>query len=316
MLRGELRARTSRSTSRSDLFTTLEKAQNWARENCALPARLRPRLLRDRDDHDDRLAAQRPLALRRRGHARLAAPGRHDDPLGPRLGEDGAGHPPLYDQMLEPKWVIAMGACASSAGMFNNYALVAGADKFLPVDVYVPGCPPRPEALIYGIIKLQEKITGRPRPGLARALQGGGHRGEVPDATGPGADRAARPRRVGDEAVVGTSLPPRRGHARGGAARGARRARVPQGGGRGAVGLLMSVHGCDYLPDEPRLGVHYQLLSHGARRAPQREDARGRRGPDGADASSTSSPARTSRSARSTTCSAWSSRATRTCAAS
>jgi NADH-quinone oxidoreductase subunit B len=71
----------------------------------------------------------------------------------------------IYDQMLEPKWVISMGACASSAGMFNNYALVAGADKFLPIDIYVPGCPPRPEALIYGIIKLQEKITGDPSMG-------------------------------------------------------------------------------------------------------------------------------------------------------
>ena len=64
----------------------------------------------------------------------------------------------VYDQMLEPKWVIAMGACASSAGMFANYAVVQGADKFMPVDVYVPGCPPRPEQLIRSIMDLQDKV--------------------------------------------------------------------------------------------------------------------------------------------------------------
>lgn len=71
----------------------------------------------------------------------------------------------IYEQMPDPKWVIAMGACASCGGIFNNYAIVQGVDKIIPVDIFVPGCPPTPEMLLYGFNQLQDKIRqGLPNP--------------------------------------------------------------------------------------------------------------------------------------------------------
>jgi NADH-quinone oxidoreductase subunit B len=147
------------------LFTTLEKAQNWARANAVWPAtfglaccaiEMISVIGSPRNDLA-RFGAEVSRASPRQADM-LILSGRVSIKMAPVIRR-------LYDQMLEPKWVISMGACASSAGMFNNYALVAGADKFLPIDVYVPGCPPRPEALMYGIIKLQKKIMGEPDQG-------------------------------------------------------------------------------------------------------------------------------------------------------
>ncbi len=80
----------------------------------------------------------------------------------------------VYDQMVEPKWVISMGVCASTGGMFNNYALVQGVDQIVPVDVYVPGCPPHPETLLHGILVLHDQIrTGELMKRRAASVDGG-----------------------------------------------------------------------------------------------------------------------------------------------
>jgi NADH-quinone oxidoreductase subunit B len=94
----------------------------------------------------------------------------------------------LWDQMLEPKWAIAMGACSSSMGVFNNYAIVP-AEKFMPVDVHVPGCPPRPEALMHGIIKLRAKVLGDPEEGWRDRYRARGTE-ELIAAPMPGEDAA------------------------------------------------------------------------------------------------------------------------------
>jgi NADH-quinone oxidoreductase subunit B len=90
----------------------------------------------------------------------------------------------IYDQMLAPKYVISMGACCSSTGVFNNYALVAS-DKFLPVDVHVPGCPPRPEALAHGILRLRDKIQINERDGWRKRYDAEGTEEVIPSAGEP-----------------------------------------------------------------------------------------------------------------------------------
>ena len=162
MLRGDLEGPDLDEYVESRLLTTtLERAQNWARGNSLFPATFglaccaieMMSMVSARYD-SSRFGAEVFRASPRQADM-LILSGRVSIKMVPVIRR-------IYDQMLEPKWVLSMGACSSSGGMFANYAVVQGADKFLPVDIHIPGCPPRPEALIYGILKLQRKVFERP----------------------------------------------------------------------------------------------------------------------------------------------------------
>jgi NADH-quinone oxidoreductase subunit B len=105
----------------------------------------------------------------------------------------------LYDQMLDPKWAISMGACCSSMGVYNNYALVP-ADKFMPIDVHVPGCPPRPEALMHGILRLRDKVHGHEPAGWRERYDAEGTEEVLAGETGPGGAAAINVFPAGDTA--------------------------------------------------------------------------------------------------------------------
>jgi len=159
------------------LTTTLDKAVAWARSNSFFPLSFGlaccameqfqtagPRMDIARFGYEAFRASPRQADL-------IILAGRVSIKMAPIIRR-------LYDQMLEPKWAISMGACCSSMGIFNNYALVP-ADKFMPIDVHVPGCPPRPEALMHGVLKLRKLVQDDPDAGW-RERYGAGGTEEVP----------------------------------------------------------------------------------------------------------------------------------------
>ncbi len=139
------------------LMTKLELAANWARTRSMFPATFglaccAIEMMATGAAHYDlaRFGMEVFRASPRQADLMIVA-GRVSQKMAPVLRQ-------VYDQMPDPKWVISMGVCASTGGMFNNYALVQGVDQVVPVDVYVPGCPPGPQSLMHGILTLHDKI--------------------------------------------------------------------------------------------------------------------------------------------------------------
>ena len=161
------------------LTTTVEKVVNWARRSAIWPCTFGlaccaiEMMSTQASNYDlSRFGMELNRASPRQSDLIIVA-GRVTRKMAPVIRQ-------LYDQMASPKWVLSMGDCASCGGVYNNYAVVQGVDEIIPVDVYIAGCPPRPEALMHGILKLQEKIMRqakagrRPEPDLELVLAGDG----------------------------------------------------------------------------------------------------------------------------------------------
>jgi NADH-quinone oxidoreductase subunit B len=159
---GQTEADVQEEVHRGVLLTTIGKALAWARKNSMWPATFGlaccaiEMMAAGAADYDlSRWGMEIFRASPRQADLMIVA-GRVSQKMGPVLRH-------IYDQMPEPKWVISMGVCASTGGMFNNYGLIQGVDTIVPVDIYVPGCPPRPEMLMYGILRLHDKVQREAR---------------------------------------------------------------------------------------------------------------------------------------------------------